>query len=386
MKKDEIAIRVRDVKKDFVLPREKLGGVRGKLFGMQTKEVQQALRGVSFDVKKGEFFGILGRNGSGKSTMLKILADIYRATSGSVEHHGKLVPFIELGVGFHPDLSGRENVYLNGAMLGYSNAEIDKKYDEIVRFAELEEFMDQKLKNYSSGMQVRLAFSVATRAQADILLVDEVLAVGDAAFQRKSYEFFKELKRKKRTVVFVTHDMKAVEEYCDRAVLIEGGEVVFDGDAGEAARRYTDLFNKVDGGVKRGVADESVWVSSASATAGEKVRAEIEVSANEDVGDLTMGFVVRTVTDEVVAAVNTMNAKKGAVKKFAIKAGKKKRVVFEVDNFFGNGTYNLGYVLRSNDATRTYEINKRFAEFTSVRQDALYPVVLPAELKIEDVK
>src|ERR1700742_3610312 len=185
MPKSEVAISAQHVYKNFVLPHEKVNSVKSlftSLFRKRSKssETQHALRDISFEIKEGEFFGIVGRNGSGKSTLLKILAGIYQPTKGSIATHGKLVPFIELGVGFNPELTGRENVYLNGALLGFSRRQIDDMYEDIVRFAELERFMDQKLKNYSSGMQVRLAFSMATRAEADILLVDEVLAVGDA--------------------------------------------------------------------------------------------------------------------------------------------------------------------------------------------------------------
>jgi len=178
--KSDIVLSVKDVTKDFYLPHEKQNSIKSavvNLFKPRNKEAdtQHALRGISFDIKEGEFFGILGRNGSGKSTTLKMISEIYQPTTGTVTHKGKLVPFIELGVGFNPELTGRENVYLNGALLGFSEKEIDARYDEIVAFAELENFMDQKLKNYSSGMQVRLAFAVATHAEADILVVDEVL-------------------------------------------------------------------------------------------------------------------------------------------------------------------------------------------------------------------
>ena len=187
---NEVVVKVENVSKNFLLPHERKGSVKGiftSMFSKATKkkETQHALKDISFEVKKGEFFGIVGRNGSGKSTLLKILAGIYQPTKGKISTSGKLVPFIELGVGFNPELSGRDNVYLNGAVLGFSTKEVEAMYEEIVSFAELERFMDQKLKNYSSGMQVRLAFSMAVRANADILLIDEVLAVGDADFQRK---------------------------------------------------------------------------------------------------------------------------------------------------------------------------------------------------------
>ena len=191
--------------------------------------------------KKGEFLGIVGRNGSGKSTLLKVLSGIYVPEKGDVEVYGTLVPFIELGVGFNPELTGRENIYLNGALLGFSNAEVDEMYDEIVEFAELKDFMDQKLKNYSSGMQVRLAFSIAIRARGDILILDEVLAVGDAAFQQKCNDYFASL-HGNQTVVLVTHSMDNVRKFCDRAILIEDGKIKCEGDPEKVADEYMSLW------------------------------------------------------------------------------------------------------------------------------------------------
>lgn len=243
----EIAIKVEGVSKTFKLPHEKTTSIKSAFIGIHKKkknyEKQQALKDISFDIKKGEFFGIVGRNGSGKSTLLKIISQIYTPDSGSVSVSGKLTPFIELGVGFNPELSGRENVYLNGALLGFSRKEMKVMYDDIVEFAELERFMDQKLKNYSSGMQVRLAFSIAIRADSDILVLDEVLAVGDEAFQRKCNEYFNSLKRDKKTVVLVTHDMSSVEEFCDRAVLIEKSRIIEAGDVKAVTSAYRDLLN-----------------------------------------------------------------------------------------------------------------------------------------------
>ena len=221
----EAVIQVRGVSKDFLLPHLRQNTLKSHVINMfrgrRVMEVQHALRDIDFDVSRGEFFGVVGRNGSGKSTLLKVLAGIYRPTKGRTVTEGRVVPFIELGVGFNPELTGRENVYLNGALLGFSKSDVDEIYDDIVAFAELEGSMDQKLKFYSSGMQVRIAFSVATHAKADILLIDEVLAVGDAAFQRKCFEHFRALKKSKTTIVFVTHSMDAVREFCDRAILIE---------------------------------------------------------------------------------------------------------------------------------------------------------------------
>ena len=243
---DDIAISVKNLHKSFKLPTERAWGLKQAIFnrlkGIKGYKEQKVLNGISFDIHRGEFVGIVGRNGSGKSTLLKTLAKIYFPEKGSVEINGQLVPFIELGVGFNPDLTGRENVYLNGALLGFSNKEMDAMYDEIWRFAELEQFQDQKLKNYSSGMQVRLAFSIAIRAKGDILLLDEVLAVGDAAFQQKCNNYFASL-HGNQTVILVTHDMGNVKKFCDRAILIEEGKIKLEGDPKEVAEAYSKLWD-----------------------------------------------------------------------------------------------------------------------------------------------
>jgi ABC-2 type transport system ATP-binding protein len=244
---EDIAIKVEHVSKDFSISSSRANTIKSVLTGFhkekQTdKNTQHALKDINFEIKSGEFFGIVGRNGSGKSTLLKIIAGIYQPNKGEVHIRGKLVPFIELGVGFNPDLTGRENVYMNGALLGFSEAEITGFYDSVVEFAELEKFMDKKLKNYSSGMQVRLAFAMAIRAKADILLIDEVLAVGDADFQRKCYDYFRKLKKEKKTVVFVSHDMSAIREFCDRAALIEKSQLKKINSPATIAQEYDELF------------------------------------------------------------------------------------------------------------------------------------------------
>lgn len=240
-----IAISVNDIHKSFKLPTERAWGLKQAIFnrlrGIKGYTEYKVLKGISFEVRKGEFVGIVGRNGSGKSTLLKILSGIYTPEKGRVGINGNLVPFIELGVGFNFELTGRENIYLNGAMLGFSNAEMDEMYDEIVEFAELSDFMDQKLKNYSSGMQVRLAFSIAIRARGDILILDEVLAVGDAAFQQKCNDYFESL-RGEQTVILVTHSMENVKKFCDRAILIEDGKILKEGDPKEVAEAYAGLW------------------------------------------------------------------------------------------------------------------------------------------------
>ena len=241
-----IAIIAKNIHKSFRLPTEQAFGLKQAIFnrlrGIKGYKEQKVLRGIDLEIKRGEFIGIIGRNGSGKSTLLKILAGTYYPEKGEITINGTLVPFIELGVGFNPELTGRENVYLNGALLGFSNEEMDAMYDDIWDFAELKDFQDQKLKNYSSGMQVRLAFSIAIRARGDILLLDEVLAVGDAAFQEKCNNYFADLKDKKQTVILVTHSMENVRKFCNRAILIENGKIIEEGDPKKVADAYTKLW------------------------------------------------------------------------------------------------------------------------------------------------
>jgi ABC-2 type transport system ATP-binding protein len=236
-----LSIEVRRVEKTFRIPTHRIDSLKERAVHPLARpeyRVLRALRDVSFDVHRGEFFGIVGRNGSGKSTLLKILASIYRADAGSIRMAGRVAPFIELGVGFNHELTARENVTLGGVMAGLSGREARRRLDGVLEFAELEEFVDLKLKNYSSGMLVRLAFSLMIQSDADILLIDEVLAVGDAAFQQKCRDVFAEMRRGNRTVVLVTHDMTSVQHYCHRAMLLEGGVLRYIGDPEEAGRQY----------------------------------------------------------------------------------------------------------------------------------------------------
>jgi ABC-type polysaccharide/polyol phosphate transport system ATPase subunit len=232
------------VTKRFRLPHEQAHTLKERAlhpFKTYSAQILTAVDDVSLEVGAGEFFGIVGRNGSGKSTLLKCLAGIYDVDGGTVAINGRLSPFIELGVGFNPDLTARDNIIINAIMLGLSRREARSRFDDIVAFAELEEFVDLKLKNYSSGMQVRLAFSVAIQVDAEIVLIDEVLAVGDAAFQRKCFDEFTRMKADGRTIVLVTHDMGAVEHFCDRAVLMERGKAIQIGEPTSIARAYNEI-------------------------------------------------------------------------------------------------------------------------------------------------
>ena len=238
------AVVLAHVTKRFRLPREGYHTLKERAlhpFRARRYDVLCAVDDVSVEVATGEFFGIVGRNGSGKSTLLKCLAGIYDVDGGTLSVTGRLSPFIELGVGFNPELTARDNVIINAIMLGLSRKQALERFDDIVAFAELEDFMDLKLKNYSSGMQVRLAFAVAIQVDAEIVLIDEVLAVGDAAFQQKCFDEFTRMKSAGRTIVFVTHDMGAVERFCDRAMLMEHGRVVDTGQPASIARQYNEL-------------------------------------------------------------------------------------------------------------------------------------------------
>lgn len=386
----EVVLSVENVSKDFHLPHERNDSLKTKIvqaFKPKDKDIdtQHALRDISFDIKKGEFFGILGRNGSGKSTLLKILAEIYQPTSGKVSHKGKLVPFIELGVGFNPELTGRENVYLNGALLGFSRKEIEEKYDEIVAFAELEEFMDQKLKNYSSGMQVRLAFSVATRADADILLVDEVLAVGDADFQRKCYDFFKSLKKSGKTVIFVTHDMGAVREYCDRVVLIKDGLVAHEGGADAIADEYLKLFVSSD---ESDVSDQKVeeanrWgsrdITFEDVRFGfdkDKLTFNFNIKNNRDIDfadsvDIGIDFYL---DDQLVTGTHYLYYNKDG---FALRAHEQKSIVVEFPNSFSNYTYDVGINIKTSGGKNVCDEWKNAIKFVnSYKYSKFFKVIL----------
>jgi ABC-2 type transport system ATP-binding protein len=388
---DDIAIKVEHVSKNFVLPHERANSVKSLFTSLNKKqdksaEIQHALKGINFEVKKGEFFGIVGRNGSGKSTLLKILAGIYQPTSGRVHTQGKLVPFIELGVGFNPELTGRENVYLNGAMLGFSEKEVDAMYADIVQFAELERFMDQKLKNYSSGMQVRLAFSMATRSEADILLVDEVLAVGDADFQRKCFNYFKELKAKHKTVVFVTHDMGAVREYCDRAMMIEQSQMVHIGSADEIATEYVKLFNRPTTSGVKAVEGKDRWGDGIvqfdtikTEVTDKEVVVEMDAKAQGESVDPVFGYLIKDSAGNDLIGSNT---KINKVTIGTVHRGDRLTVRWHLPNIFNDGVFLLTAAISHNDGVTQHDWWNTAASFTVFREDKT-PYALNPQANIE---
>jgi len=384
MSSDTTVIKVKNVKKTFLLPKDKNNSIKRKItqiFKRKQKgyDIQHTLKDISFEVKKGEFFGILGRNGSGKSTLLKIIAEIYRPTAGSVSIKGKLVPFIELGVGFNPELSGRENVYLNGSLLGFSKKEMDARYESIVQFAELEKFMEQKLKNYSSGMKVRLAFSVAVQADADILLLDEVLAVGDAAFQKKCYDYFKSLKEQKKTIVFVSHNMNAVRDYCDRAILIENGRITHEGDPEAVTSEYLKLFVKPGNEDHQSIGDISIK------------DVKTEVKKKELIIDLIMKNDCRKM-DDVIVEINFYDDKNKLVGGFDssqcgdegifnFKPNEERHISFKTNNIFGGGSYSIAANIKIQGTDNIVGSIKNATRFDNIyRPNENLPVILPVKM------
>jgi ABC-type polysaccharide/polyol phosphate transport system ATPase subunit len=348
------AIEVRDLEKTFRLPGQKVDSLKERVLHPSLSRdvtVLRALDGISFDVARGEFFGIVGRNGSGKSTLLKILAGIYGPDAGKVRMAGRLAPFIELGVGFNMELTARENVRLNGVMMGLSRREAARRLDAVLEFAELEEFVDLKLKNYSSGMLVRLGFSGMIQADADILLIDEVLAVGDASFQQKCADVFHELRGSGKTLVLVTHDMAAVDSYCDRAVLIAGGKIVHEGDPHEVGRHYLRLnFDQPGGGAVAsdpggsGVKIVDVWLEDAlgrrttNVELGEDINLRLVVEAEQEIARPTFSFLLTNADGiQVFGGGSRLWLDDGEAD--AIAAGERVTVKGRLDNPLGSGRY-----------------------------------------------
>lgn len=236
------AITVNNLRKSFLLGHEKYNTLKGLLLSFRRTRLEriEALKGISFSVQPGETLAIIGRNGSGKSTLLSILARVYKATSGEYHLNGRLSSLLDLGAGFHPDLTGIENIYLNGSILGLKRREVQEKYDSIVDFAELHKFIDAPIRTYSAGMIMRLGFSVAIQVNPDILLVDEVLAVGDENFQQKCYDKVREFQSVGKTIVFVSHDLAAVEQVASRVIWLGHGEILQDGPTHEVLAAYRE--------------------------------------------------------------------------------------------------------------------------------------------------
>jgi len=356
-----VAVEVRDVEKMFRIPTHRISRLKERLvnpFVRQEYRLFHALSDVSVDIHQGEFFGILGRNGSGKSTLLKIMASIYGADAGSVKLAGRVAPFIELGVGFDMELTARENVVLNAVMMGLTPKEARRSLDAVVEFAELEEFSELKLKNYSSGMLVRLAFSVMVQADTDILLIDEVLAVGDAAFQQKCADVFHQMRDRGKTIVLVTHDMTAVEKYCHRAMLLSEGKIIQIGDPSEVARRYLRL-NFEQRYEKAGRPEEAdgsagdvqlvdVWLEGpdgervTNIEQDDQIRLRVKVEAQRTVPGAQFGCIIANADDVAVHEfVGVLSQASAPVDDLA--AGQRATVGVDVKNRLSPGRYYLHF-------------------------------------------
>ena len=381
-KSSDIALKVEHVSKGFRLPTEQASGIKqafiNRMRGIKGYTEQQVLKDISFEVKKGDFFGIVGRNGSGKSTLLKLISQIYSPDSGNITVNGSLVPFIELGVGFNPELTGRENVYLNGAMLGFSKEEIDEMYDEIVEFAELHDFMDQKLKNYSSGMQVRLAFSVAIKAQGDILVLDEVLAVGDAAFQAKCFDYFNDLKNNNATVIFVSHDRTALERFCTKGVLIDNGQLIAQGPMKKVIDQYNQVVLRQMDGVNSAIVEEKVKNKSISLknvellvdnkkqksiTFGEKAVINTRLTFLETITNPIIGLTLwkRGIEDNAIYAANNITEGMGDLGVYG--AGDNVSFSIALPDDINDGEYVVEIAVANESATNFYLQNRTAMSF-----------------------
>jgi len=347
---------VESVCKSFRVPEERAHTLKERVLHPRRRtryQTFEALKDISLEVERGEFFGIAGRNGSGKSTLLKCMAGIYGVDHGRIWMNGRLSTFIELGVGFNEDLAARDNIVLNGIMMGLSPREARSRYDAVMDFAELREFEELKLKNYSSGMRVRLAFSVAIQVDAEILLVDEVLAVGDAAFAQKCFEVFERMREERRTIVFVTHDMGALNRFCHRAMLLERGAMLHLGDPHEVADRYLEV--NFDRAAKRGQAAGAAatddgdlqvvdaWMEDAHGdrhdvlAQGQRMTLKALVRFTLDVKDPAASIYV--LNEQHVAIIVATTALSGG-RSGSFRAGEEALFSFSFDNVLAPGRYN----------------------------------------------
>jgi ABC-2 type transport system ATP-binding protein len=395
------AIRVEDLHKSFRIPTQRVDSLKERAvhpFASREYRELRALDGISFEIRQGEFFGIVGRNGSGKSTLLKLLASIYRADSGRIQIAGRLAPFIELGVGFNQELTARENVILNGVMMGLTPKEVRERQDSVIDFAELHDFADLKIKNYSSGMLVRLAFSVMLEADADVLLIDEVLAVGDASFQQKCADAFHQMKTEGKTIVLVTHDMNAVEEYCHRALLLADGKVQFVGDPAEAGRDYLKLNFEAGGVSPTGLTESGsdgarLLECRLENEAGEEVasiesRDEIRIRTGlellrETASAVHVGFVVTNADGLGVFEFGELMNPEEQAEPFP--AGRRFRLLAQVENRLAPGRYFIHCGITSASGISTYVENAAsFVVFGGPRTNGIITPELSFEVESED--
>ncbi len=362
----DVVIKAENISKIFRIPHEKINSLRGVILSMLTKknyEEFKALDDISFEIQRGEFFGIIGRNGSGKSTLLKILAGIYESDSGTIQINGRISPFLELGIGFHPELSGRDNIFLNATVLGLSQSQIEKKFKDIVEFSELERFIDQKLKNYSSGMHMRLGFSIAIHANREIFLLDEVLAVGDSNFQQKCIAELTKHKKQKRTIILVSHDLRAIRQYCDRAMLLSNGRIIAIGNPNQIISNYiSDSISEKKGCIlfkdeKNGnreinnIAEisnielfDDQGISKKFFLSGKEMTIKIEYTVYQTLENPIFGIVIKNAKNQSIFLSNTEFKK---IETGVLTPGKFK-VSFKIKNLLTSGVYYISPAIATN--------------------------------------
>jgi ABC-type polysaccharide/polyol phosphate transport system ATPase subunit len=388
------SVEIRDVSKKFRLYKEKPSSLKARLISARMRaEDFWALRDVSFDIQPGESVGLIGPNGSGKTTLLKMIAGILRPTSGSVITRGRIAALLELGAGFHPELTGRENVYLNAAFLGLSRKETDAVYDEIVAFAELEDFMDNQVKFYSSGMLVRLGFAVAVHVDPATLLVDEVLAVGDEAFQHKCLDRIRRFQRDGRTIIFVTHAVDLVRQICDRAVMLDHGSIHSQGVPDQVVRDFRlvmlqhDLDYATDEGTKEIeiVSAELVGGDGASASVirpGEELTIVVDLRSVTPVADPVLSFALHDQDNRFVFGSNT---DEHGVVLSGVEG--KRRVRFRLRNVpFVSGRYWVTLGVHSRDSSRVYHVQEQRYRFeVSLGEASAGQVFIPVDVEVEEL-
>jgi len=396
MSERDAAVEVLGVHKTFRIPKQHVHTFKERALHpfRRTEYIElKALREISFRIGPGEFFGIVGRNGSGKSTLLKLMAGIYKTDGGSIKVAGRLAPFIELGVGFNPDLAAADNVVLNAVMMGLSPREARARFDEVIAFAELEEFLDMKLKNYSSGMQVRLAFSVMIQADADVLLIDEVLAVGDAAFQEKCFDAFYRLRDEGKTIVLVTHNMDIVERFCHRALLLNMGGIEQIGPPGEVGRRYLELnFEHIEAEqptVSRATAAKvsKAWLGDEdgrrvdAVSPGERLVLNVEIEVRERIEDPTV--VVWLETREGVRMF-LAHSREGGEPPEAFEPGERVHLRVRAENTLRSGRYYIGaWLARGAPDDDVIFHHPHAGEFSVIGEEAYGLLMVEHEVELE---
>ena len=392
----EPAIEVHGVSKRFRIYREKPTSLKQRLLSRRTRADDfWALRDVTFDVPTGGSLALIGHNGSGKTTMLKVIAGILRPTDGTVSQRGRIAALLELGAGFHPELTGRENVYLNASFLGLSRRDTDRVYDDIVAFAELEEFMETAVKFYSSGMLVRLGFAVAVHVDPEVLLIDEVLAVGDEAFQARCIERVRWFQEQGRTIVLVTHALDTVRQLCDHAVMLDHGRVQATGRPDDVVRemRMTILKHELDYVHEEG--SKEVEFASAALLQGEdplegplrpgdEVTIQADLQANEPVDDPVVSFALHDGTNRFVYGGDTAAA---GLTLGRVAGSSKRRVRFRLGPIpFVQGKYWITLSVHSRDRARTYHVqDQRYAFEVQEAGDARGQVFVPVSVEVDDL-